>query len=83
MAYKDYSDARDFYASQEWHNASLIFTAVKLYYANCKPKLRFNGVLFNAMMEIAEKEYTLDQAIEAFRRSARRTLAAHTTRRGI
>jgi len=67
MAYKDYSDARDFYFSDEWRRACRIYTVVKLYYANCKPKRRFNGVMYNALMEIAEREYTADQAIEAFR----------------
>lgn len=67
MAYKDYSDARDFYASSEWRKAFHIYTVVRLYYANCKPKLRFDGVMFNILMEISEKEYTADQAIEAFR----------------
>jgi len=67
MAYKDYSDARDFYASLEWRRASHIFTVVKLYYANCNPKRRFSGVLYNTLMEIADKEYTADQAIEALR----------------
>lgn len=67
MAYKDYSDARDFYASLEWRRASHIFMVVKLYYANCNPKSRFSGVLYNTLMEIADKEYTADQAIEALR----------------
>jgi len=61
MAYKDYSDTRDFYASPEWQKAFHIYTVVRLYYANCKPKMRFN-----ILMEISEREYNADRAIDAF-----------------
>ncbi len=49
MAYKDYSDERDYYASPEWQKAFHIYTVVRLYYANCKPKMRFTGVIFNIL----------------------------------
>jgi len=67
MAYKDYSDARDFYASQEWARASRVYGITYLYFAVCKPPRRIGVDQFNAMMEIADKEYTVDQSIEAFR----------------
>ena len=67
MAYKDYSDARDFYASPEYAKAAHVYGVTWLFFAMCRPPRRIIINNFSAIMEIADKEYTVDKCIEVFR----------------